>query len=151
VLIDLAVAIRGSMRSSCCRRPKHLKGHLLEPQKTWIVSYLIGITLFFIICRNRDVVLFMKANKSIIIDIDSFLHDFVEEFTSKGLMPTIKQLMKKGAYGYALPSMKTYLNFHRHLLSCNNSCFPPLHDSFSPLQLPSEPNAPPSWLSRFYR
>jgi len=69
----------------------------------------IGITLFFIICRNRDVVLFMKANKLIIIGIDSFLHDFVEEFASKGLMPTIKQLMKKGAYGYALPSMKTYL------------------------------------------
>jgi len=112
---------------------------------------------------NRDHPIFyymQKSRRSVIYEskqidhhryIDSFLLDFVEEFASKGLMPNIKQLMKKGAYGYALPSMKTYLNFHRHLLSCNNSCFPPLHDSFSPLQLPSEPNAPPSWLSRFYR
>lgn len=50
----------------------------------------------------------MKANKLILIGVDSFLLDFVEEFTSKGLMPNIKQLMKKGAYGYALPSMPTF-------------------------------------------
>jgi len=50
----------------------------------------------------------MKANKLILIGVDSLILDFVENFTSKGLMPNIKELMKSGSYGYALPSMPTF-------------------------------------------
>jgi len=50
----------------------------------------------------------VKANKLILIGIDSFMLDFVEKFVSKGLMPNIKRLMDSGSYGYALPSMPTF-------------------------------------------
>ncbi len=50
----------------------------------------------------------MKANKLILIGVDSLLLDFVENFISKGLMPNIKSLMSTGSYGYALPSMPTF-------------------------------------------
>jgi len=49
-----------------------------------------------------------KAEKLILIGIDSLILDFTERFIKEGLMPNIKRLMENGSYGYALPSMPTF-------------------------------------------